>query len=564
MKPIEDPGIPQPQRGASGTSIRVGMSTLFTDKSQLKLGTSIRMGTTFDEAAPVMRFSKMIAFQSRTTLTRASMKGSRLKSKTPTRHSTYALMMQENYRERMAKARSARMNRKGCLYAVHRFIFDVVSFHFNIDPQVVEDGVCDAQLHILLLDSLFSVGGRQAVLFIYQEMENPPLESGRFNPLLPKDQKMKRVVVSDGGDIETCGPSVVVYRTNCNISIDTKNMSEELYFRSVDLDSSYNNPVPGLIDIFSMSIKDRLRCSTHWGELKESEQGKATVATFLECVDIFVEFLQVTEVDLEGSMIFSVPDDLWTALSTPQQINKTINEPEIMEKVENVVQQWGQLIEKALTKDMEIRREKDTIGPLACLIYWRRLLAMNSSIVEHLKSVKCKNFILALQLSKSKYIKKWTTLENMVTNVNNEVEDNVKYLYALEKYLDPLYHTEPNAIDRYMPCLMYCIRMVYSTSRYFNTNDRLTGLLVKVTNQLITACQGYLTNNGTVSIWSQAKKEVLRKIKVCVGLHRKYADCFHQMKDADKEFPGAAPVDCSEVYIFGKLGAFQTRLERID
>lgn len=59
-------------------------------------------------------------------------------------------------------------------------------------------------------------------------------------------------------------------------------------------------------------------------------------------------------------------------------------------------------------------------------------------------------------------------------------EDNVKYLYALEKFTQPLYRFDPTKIGEYLPPLMYAIRMIYATSRFFNTRKMVTAVFVKV------------------------------------------------------------------------------------
>ena len=62
--------------------------------------------------------------------------------------------------------------------------------------------------------------------------------------------------------------------------------------------------------------------------------------------------------------------------------------------------------------------------------------------------------------------------------------------------------------------LMYTIRMIYATSRYYNTSERVTALLVKVTNQMVTQCRNYLTENGTKTVWEHKKKDIITKMRV--------------------------------------------------
>lgn len=77
-------------------------------------------------------------------------------------------------------------------------------------------------------------------------------------------------------------------------------------------------------------------------------------------------------------------------------------------------------------------------------------------------------------------MQKWKKLENQIMSVQILAQDNVKYLYALGKFIKPLYRLDPTKIGDYLPALMYAIRMIYSTSRFFNTRRMVTAVFVKV------------------------------------------------------------------------------------
>jgi dynein heavy chain len=74
----------------------------------------------------------------------------------------------------------------------------------------------------------------------------------------------------------------------------------------------------------------------------------------------------------------------------------------------------------------------------------------------------------------------------------NEAKDNVKYLQTLERFIEPLYDGNPITIKETLPVLMNSIKMIHTVARYYNTDERMTGLFVKITNQMILNCKQYI------------------------------------------------------------------------
>ncbi|ELK00339.1 Dynein heavy chain 8, axonemal [Pteropus alecto] len=87
--------------------------------------------------------------------------------------------------------------------------------------------------------------------------------------------------------------------------------------------------------------------------------------------------------------------------------------------------------------------------------------------------------------------------------------------------------------------------------------------LLKVTNQMVTACKAYITDGGINHVWDQETPLVLKKIQDCIFLFKEYQTSFHKTRKQILESSGEKSFEVSEMYIFGKFEAFCKRLEKI-
>jgi hypothetical protein len=77
----------------------------------------------------------------------------------------------------------------------------------------------------------------------------------------------------------------------------------------------------------------------------------------------------------------------------------------------------------------------------------------------------------------------------------------------LERFIEPLYEGNPVTIRETLPVLMNSIKMIHTVARYYNTDERMTGLFVKITNQMITNCKTYVLTFKKIEGVKTSKKK---------------------------------------------------------
>uniref|UniRef100_A0A8C0UY83 Dynein heavy chain 5, axonemal-like n=1 Tax=Cyanistes caeruleus TaxID=156563 RepID=A0A8C0UY83_CYACU len=299
----------------------------------------------------------------------------------------------------------------------------------------------------------------------------------------------------------------------------------------------------------------------NWGAVKEGLKN-SQIQEFLYAVDKFVSTLSSNRQNIEDKIQLTKVDiDIYVRnLQNPSDYITAGTNTEVTEKLEEVVMIWTKQIRQVLVESEQIRREADDVGPSAELEHWKSRMSSFNSLLDEIKSSRVKKIISILQAARSKTLKQWKELDGSITIAANEAKDNVRYLYALDKFFGPLASASPVTVMEHIPSLMNTVCMIYCTSPYFNTSERMTSLFLKITNQIIKTCKTYLCE-GVSKIWDLDRQELLKRIQQCIFLKEKYQASFQkireELKESDRQF------DISENYIFGKFETFCKRLEKI-
>ncbi|XP_027143184.1 dynein heavy chain 5, axonemal isoform X2 [Larimichthys crocea] len=468
----------------------------------------------------------------------------------------------ESLKEMQQKLKEEREAKRAQLDARHDYILSIVSACLALEKADVEDAILEGN-QIDRMEQFFVAQGLPHLMFYYQD--NEPVEAAAAasapSQLVARSKKFK-VFVTDGRDVALTGVCVFFTRANTSKTITSENIHRDVNFNM--LDTTDMGLLKSVEQLLSEIFIPTLRKMNHgWGETA-SPQAQAVKQDFISSLESFVSVLAGAQESLQEKVTLKECDtfDL-RVLKGPSDYMAAANSTESTEKIEACMKVWIKQIEQVLAESDQLRKEADDLGPRAELDHWKKRMSRFNYLLDQLKSPDVKAVLGVLLMAKSKLIKSWRELDTRITDAANEAKDNVKYLYSLEKFCDPLYNSDPVSMVDAIPGLINAIKMIHSISRYYNTSEKITSLFVKVTNQMITACKAYITNNGSNSIWDQPQQLVVDKIKAAIHLNQEYQRCFHRTKEKLEKTPSERQFDFSEMYIFWKFDTFQQRLNKI-
>lgn len=378
-----------------------------------------------------------------------------------------------------------------------------------------------------------------------------------------------KILISDGTDYPYTGCCVFFLRLNVMKAISNVNVATEVLFGSLTSDKDgMLGAIESLLSLAFIPAISNQSFSKATTEVTEGNNngGKDTIKQeFLARLSSFTGALLNAKASLNMSVrlkLDSEGTDL-TRLKTLEDYIAISSSSEELAKLEKTFSNWLLSIEQILTESQQMRKEADNIGPRAELDHWKQRLAMFDSLINQIRMPESKALIAVMVAAKSKQIKAWQQLDKDITDMTNEAKDNVRFLYTLEKFYEPLYKNNPSIMLDCLPGLVNAIRMINSHSRSYNTPRRITSLFVKITNQMVTSCREYITENGHTSFWELAIPTAESRIQECVKLNEEYQKVFHLTKKKLEDLPEEKPFDFSEMYIFGKFNNFCRRLKHI-
>jgi len=358
----------------------------------------------------------------------------------------------------------------------------------------------------------------------------------------------------------------IYFQRNCGFRpVSAKELEMELSYGEI-----LNSPLEDFDRALGQVFLPLLKRQENWGLCKGDDSARA----LFDSAQCLRKTLDEAIVNVRAGVRLEMPEDQgWITedMGHTRQVQMA-HDSDIVDSFTSLLGRWSVQVE-ALLKDadngLSDRRSKDD-GPRSEIQFWRQRAQKFSTIIDQLQTAECKAIIGVLREAKGmdeavhRALKQWRALDNEITDAANEAKDNVKYLGTLEKYMVVLYEgTTADVIECLQP-LLHNVKMMQQISRYYNTEQRMTTLFVKITNQMINNCRFNILKKGKP--WDQNPEELVKSMKECLGLYQNYLEQYDSTKNKvvlSSPKDGESEVEVDEVTIFGKMEAFNTRLEKL-
>ncbi|XP_076601065.1 dynein axonemal heavy chain 8-like [Chaetodon auriga] len=464
-----------------------------------------------------------------------------------------------NKHESQTKYKQAREERKKLLTPAHQYMIDILADRLSLEPTAAEEFILDSS-SLAAFDDFFAKGGCKTISFVYQESEAPGIECGRSYPETTKGGKILRLFLANLSQTCLTGICCSFTRTRVDVPVTSENIHEEIFFSMVD---ARDGLLKGISNAFNFLLPS-LDAAQNWGVLDKSRHGEKLKKRFKYTIKRCLDSLDDIQIRTESVVHLNTVTDVdLSKLASLEDMKVAAANFDTVHRLEEILMQWYKQIEQVLIESEQLRKEVDSAGPLSELEHWKKMSFRFNSIISHIKGPECKAVVMVLHISHSKIMKMWRELDARITDRANEAKDNVKFLNTLEKVCQPLYNCDPVAMMKSVQNILKAIQMIYTVSLYYNTNEKISVLFIKVTNQMVTACRSYITDSGKRLIWDQDPEDVIRKMQDCICLYQEYQSCFQKTKTQTVGIPGKRSFEVSEMQIFSKFECFCKQLEKI-
>jgi dynein heavy chain len=273
----------------------------------------------------------------------------------------------------------------------------------------------------------------------------------------------------------------------------------------------------------------------------------------------FMAHLTETSYQTKGRTVLYLPQESIDLTDT----DTVLEDKDLVQRLESTVIRWTRQIKEVINLQ-DNSQDAETAGPLDEINFWSERTVDLSGIREQLHDRTVLRIAELLKHVKSTYLKSFEDLSATIHEGSNEAEDNLKFLNCLRPVCEEIEKSSPPEVVALLPKLLKVIRMIWNVSGHYNRQERLTGLLRKVSNQIMARCCDYIPLSGVFDQDGDVQTSIdrLRECIACgeawrVEYEKTKAAISRSPKTKDWSFP-------SESGIFAQIDAFVQRCKDLD
>eukprot|EP00210_Caulerpa_lentillifera_P007994 g7633.t1 len=239
----------------------------------------------------------------------------------------------------------------------------------------------------------------------------------------------------------------------------------------------------------------------------------------------------------------------------PPDADSVLQDKDLLQQIESVTIQWTRKIKEVIYETESLNEAKDNSGPLEELQFWSRRSEDLNGIRCQLQSAPVIKIVSLLEFAKSAYLSPFLELRNSIEREAICADDNLKFLNCLRQPCEKLASASPVEIPSTLPPIVNTIRVIWNLSRFYNTSERISSLLTKLSNEVINRCRAQIRPDRVLC---GEVHEVMNALKQSIRAGEKWK-AIYKHTALNVQRTNARSWNFDESYIFANIDAFIQR-----
>ena len=261
-----------------------------------------------------------------------------------------------------------------------------------------------------------------------------------------------------------------------DVPITLSNISEVVH-----TDSLYGDPLDNLLSKMNSDYLNRFLQDKTWPEGVRKD--------FTSGLHRFMAALTEASHIARGRTTLYIPqEDL-------SDIEAAAKDKDLNQRLESTVIFWTRQIKDVVSNQESQQSNDNSSSPLDEIDFWTTRTNNLEDLNKQLQKPGLKKICAVLKASDSSYLQSFKDLEAKIKGGSLEASDNLKYLKTLAEPCKKIEHAEPKDIPTLLPEVLDCVRLIWEMSTHYNTDERMKGLLTKISNQIIKRCRAKIDVN---------------------------------------------------------------------
>ena len=216
--------------------------------------------------------------------------------------------------------------------------------------------------------------------------------------------------------------------------------------------------------------------------LGENDWPEGVKKEFVANLHSFMATITETSYNAKGKTYLYIPNEDLTDVDT------AIKDKDLIQRLESIVICWTRQI-KDLVQNQESQTSQDNSSPLDEIDYWKKRTSNLDVLTKRLQDPKLLKIIDVLKKNTSSYLTQFEDLKDKIQVGYDEASNTLKFLQTLEEPCRKIEKAQPKDIPKLLPDVLYNVRVIWELSKYYNTKDRMKGLLTRISNQINQRCR---------------------------------------------------------------------------